>query len=105
MSCRRGGWMKKGRAQQAGERRQADDDRSRDQDIADDTEKLLAGAAEQRRAEPNADAVDRTDQERKSYRVGGDEPGQRIAPGGKEGGRPNKTQDIGARNAGSEPPA
>ena len=52
-------------AQHAIQRRQADDHRHRDQRVADRAEQRFAGAAEQRGAEPDADAVDRTDHQRR----------------------------------------
>src|SRR5437899_2910703 len=67
-------------------------------DIADSAEQPVPGAAEHRRAEPDADAMDRTVQQRKSHRGRGDEPGQRIAHGGKQVGSRKQQQDVGARN-------
>src|SRR6266536_4670843 len=71
-------------AQHAVECGQADDDGRRDQGIADAAEQRLAGLAEQRRAEPHADAVDRADQERELDRIGRDQAAEEIADEGKE---------------------
>src|ERR1700732_2644867 len=83
--------------QQAIERWQADNHRGRDQGVADGAKDLLAGAAEQPGAEPDADAVDRTDPQRKSNWVGGDQPGHGIAHQKKEIRSAEEQQDVGAR--------
>ena len=58
--------------------------------LADAAKQRLAGAAEQCYAKGYADSIDRTDQKRKSYRVGVDKPGQSITDGGKEVGSGKK---------------
>src|SRR5262245_55265707 len=58
------------RAQHAIERRQPDDHGRRDQGVADRTEYGFASLAEQRRAEPDADRVDRPDDEGELDRIG-----------------------------------
>src|SRR5882757_2613628 len=85
-------------AQHAVERRQADNDRGGDQGVADRAEHALAGAAEQRGAEPDADAVDRTHHEREFDGVRRDQPGQRITDHGKKVRGAEEQQDVGARN-------
>jgi hypothetical protein len=85
--------------------RQADNHRGRDQGVADGAKPFLAGAAEQLGAEPDADAIDRTDQKRKSNGVGSDQPGQRIADERKEIRGAEKQQDVGARDHRGKRPA
>jgi hypothetical protein len=93
-----------GSPQPAVQQRQADDDGRRDQHIADGTEQPFAGAAEQPCAEPDADGIDRADQQREPDRIRGDEPGDRIADQREEIRRAEKQQDVGARGGRREGP-
>src|SRR3954452_13801288 len=80
------------------ERRQSRNHGYGDQRVANGAKHLLAGTAEQRRTEGDADRIDRPDDEREHERFAADQAGGRVTDHREEVRRAEKQQDVGARD-------